>query len=86
MNGTSEQLPQDPLSFGTTESERLVSAVTEAIRKATHGRIQNVRVVIASDTCTVSGECLAYYHRQLAQQAIMSLLEGRKLIDEIRVG
>jgi hypothetical protein len=63
----------------------LADRIERIIRWRTAGRIRDLKVEINRAGVYLSGHCLTYYLKQLAQHAAMELAAGEQVINDIQV-
>ena len=63
----------------------LADRIERIIRWRTAGRIRDLKVEINRAGVHLSGRCLTYYLKQLAQHAAMELAGGEQVINDIQV-
>ncbi|MBI1902037.1 MAG: BON domain-containing protein [Planctomycetia bacterium] len=69
----------------SAEAEILATRIERAIRRKTNDKVRALRVEVSRDTVVLAGRCATFYCKQLAQQAAMTLVDGRELQDLIEV-
>jgi hypothetical protein len=69
----------------SAEAEILATRIERAIRRKTNDKVRGLHVQVGRDFVVVSGRCATFYCKQLAQQAAMTLVDGRELQDQIEV-
>lgn len=63
----------------------LVKRIEQAIRRGSGGRIHKLRVDVHHGRVVLAGFCSTFYAKQLAQHSAMSLVEDRRLENQIEV-
>jgi hypothetical protein len=67
------------------QAELFARRIDLVVRQATGQAVRNLRVDVTGETVRLRGVCSTYYCKQLAQQAVMSLLSDERLHNEIEV-
>lgn len=63
----------------------LAKRIEQAVRRGSGGRIHKLRVDVHHGRVVLAGFCSTFYAKQLAQHSAMSLVEGRRLENQIEV-
>jgi hypothetical protein len=67
------------------QAELFARRIDLVVRQATGQAVRDLRVDVTGETVRLQGVCSTYYCKQLAQQAVMSLLSDELLHNEIEV-
>ena len=62
-----------------------VSRATEALRRSAHPALRQLGIEETESTIVITGRVSSYYLKQLAQETVMPLLAGRKLLNRVVV-
>lgn len=73
-NGIDETIPED-----------LIRRISRLIKRETSLGVQEMKVVFENGRLILSGYCRTFYTKQLAQQAVMTVVGDVELINNIRV-
>lgn len=73
-NGIDETVPED-----------LIRRITRLIKRETSLGVQEMKVVFENGRLVLSGYCRTFYTKQLAQQAVMTVIGDVELVNDIRV-
>lgn len=63
----------------------LVGLIENRIRSKTHGRIRDLKVEVTDHTVVLLGMAPNYYTKQLALHGALDAVDGRRVVDLIRV-
>jgi hypothetical protein len=63
----------------------LASQLERRIQCRTHGRVRRVSVELGEEQVVLHGDAATYYLKQLAQQAVSEILNGREIVNAIDV-
>lgn len=91
MSDTRWKIMSGPLSLDDVlpetllEAEELAASIEREVQRQTGGAVRNLAVEVRCDSIRLQGRCQSYYHKQLAQQAVMGLPGDRQLHNEIEV-
>lgn len=66
-------------------SEPVSSCVAVALRGSNFPPLRKLKVDETDQEIVLSGKVSSYYHKQLAQEAVMPFLEGRILVNQVQV-
>ena len=69
------------MSTSTLEQSR----ATEALRRSNIPAIRNLSIEETGEFVVLQGSVVSYYLKQLAQETVMSFLEGRELRNRVAV-
>jgi hypothetical protein len=61
------------------------SPVEEVLKRNALPPLRLLKVEETDSTVVLTGTVSSYYHKQLAQEAVMSLLAGRRLLNQVEV-
>jgi osmotically-inducible protein OsmY len=64
---------------------RRLTRIKRAIRRKTGGGVSELKVELDCNSLVLRGRCSSFYHKQVAQHAAMTLLDGESLVNEIEV-
>jgi hypothetical protein len=64
---------------------RVASQAARALKKSSHPALRNLSVEGAEGDLIISGKVSSYYLKQLAQETIMSVREGLRLVNKVDV-
>ena len=56
-----------------------------ALRQSGISALQNLEVTAYGNRIIITGRVGSYYHKQLAQEAVIAVAKGREVINDIRV-
>jgi hypothetical protein len=69
------------MSTSTMEQSR----ATEAVRRSSIPAIRNLVIEETQEFVTIQGNVVSYYLKQLAQETVMPVLDGRELRNRVAV-
>jgi hypothetical protein len=61
------------------------SPVEEVLKRNVLPSLRRLSVEETDSTVVLTGRVSSYYHKQLAQEAVMPLLAGRRLLNQVEV-
>lgn len=63
----------------------VVGAATEALAKSSVRELRQLRVDESASQLQLSGHVSSFYHKQLAQEAVRSVADGRRVVNHVSV-
>ena len=69
------------MSTSTVEQSRLA----QALRRSPIPALRKLTVLENGDAVTIQGKVASYYQKQLAQETLLPLLDGRQLLNRVQV-
>jgi hypothetical protein len=63
----------------------VATQAAHALKKSSHPALRNLSVEGAEGNLIISGKVSSYYLKQLAQETIMSVREGMRLVNKVDV-
>jgi hypothetical protein len=66
-------------------TSHVATQATHALRKSSHPALRKLSVEGAEGNLIISGRVTSYYLKQLAQETIMSIREGMRLVNKVDV-
>jgi len=66
-------------------AELVMENLSLVLRHHPVGPLRRLRVEEAGDEVVLSGTLASFYHKQLAQEALLPLLGGRRLLNRVEV-
>ena len=63
----------------------VATQAAHALKKSSHPALRNLSVEGAEGNLIISGKVSSYYLKQLAQETIMSVREGLRLVNKVDV-
>jgi hypothetical protein len=63
----------------------IVSPAMQALRQSTHPALRRLSVEETESTVVITGRVGSYYVKQLAQEAILALRDGRVVVNRVLV-
>ena len=64
----------------------LSQRIIHRIHKRIGDRIHNLMILVSPETIELQGQCATFYTKQLAQEAVLGVLEDELLVNHIEVG
>ena len=68
-----------------TQAEKFAERLARHIQRRTNGMIRQLQVGISPQGITLEGHCAAFYLKQLAQEAVLVIIEDQPLFNRIEV-
>ncbi|MCP4194916.1 MAG: BON domain-containing protein [Planctomycetaceae bacterium] len=68
-----------------TEATRIPEQVQTALNSSPIHALRELQVEQDAETIILSGRVETYYHKQLAQEIVRTVLDGRQLVNSIHV-
>lgn len=66
-------------------AEELIRRITRLIKRETNLGVQEMKVRFEGGQVVISGCCRTFYTKQLAQEAVLSVIGDVELVNQIRV-
>ena len=67
------------------EDQGLVGLISRAIRQQTHSVIHDLQVIVSPNSIQLTGQCVSFYTKQLAQEIARRYCQQRSLSNDIEV-
>lgn len=69
------------MSTSTLDQSRLA----QALRRSPIPALRKLSLAESDETVTIQGQVTSYYLKQLAQETVLPLLDGRQLLNRVQV-
>jgi hypothetical protein len=72
-------------SSETRDTSELIRQIYRMVKQATNSGIQEMNVFLENGKMVLTGDCLTFYTKQLAQEAVLKVADNIDLVNRIHV-